>query len=135
MAHRGFTLIELMIVVAIIAILAAIAIPAYQAYVARSQASAGLADIVGGRSPFEAELISESIVSTDPTDIGLNPSTTRCRQITLDSSATGFIRCTLRGNPLINGADLTLRRQADGTWLCETTIADARYRPSHCTGP
>ena len=51
--QQGFTLIELMIVVAIIAILAAIALPAYQNYVAKSQATAGLADIRGGVTAFE----------------------------------------------------------------------------------
>lgn len=53
-AQKGFTLIELMIVVAIIGILAAVAIPAYQDYIARSQASEG-ATLLGGLKTPVAE--------------------------------------------------------------------------------
>ena len=51
-AQQGFTLIELMIVVAIIGILAAIALPAYQDYTARAQASEGLSVTSGVRADF-----------------------------------------------------------------------------------
>ena len=54
--QKGFTLIELMIVIAIIGVLAAVAIPAYQDYIAKSQVTAGLADISGGKIGAEAKL-------------------------------------------------------------------------------
>jgi type IV pilus assembly protein PilA len=131
---KGFTLIELMIVVAIIAILASIAIPAYQNYVARSQASAGLADLAGAKSSFETLLINDTIITTTPSSIGLATSTARCSLIEIDSNPPGFMRCTLRGNPAVQGKVLTLARGNSGFWSCSISGGIlAVHLPEGCT--
>lgn len=128
----GFTLIELMIAVAIIAILAAIALPMYQDYIARSQVTAGLAEIAPGKSTFEAKLIAEGVTSFDVGDIGLKTQTARCEQISMDSSDTGFIACKLKGNPQINGKTIQLNRVASGLWDCDASALVVKYRPTGC---
>lgn len=135
--QKGFTLIELMIVVAIIAILAAIALPAYQDYIARSQVTTGLADIRGGVTAFE-----ERIQRGTPTgavglvDIGLQASTARCAIVptgNAEDPSGQKIACTLKGNPKVIGKIVNLTRTASGAWDCTVTGGLlAKYLPTGC---
>ncbi|GAB6079351.1 pilin [Hydrogenophilus hirschii] len=132
--QQGFTLIELMIVVAIIGVLAAIGLPMYQDYVAKSQVTAGLADIRGGVTAFE-ELI-QSGTSKTPTqaDIGLAPSTARCNIVVAGAANNNggqTITCTLKGNPKVAGQTVTLTRNSSGQWTCTANV-NAKYKPVGC---
>jgi len=73
--QQGFTLIELMIVVAIIGILAAIAIPAYQDYTIRAQVSEGL-NLSGGAKAAVTEFFQDrGVMPTDNSEAGLADNT------------------------------------------------------------
>ena len=129
----GFTLIELMIVVAIIAILAVVAIPAYQHYSIRAQVNAGLSDIRGGTTAFDTFLVAMNRDSFDVDDLGLTESTTRCEEISVAPGPDGFIRCDLQGHPLLDSALVTFHRDEDNdSWDCVTTNIEPRHRPDGC---
>ncbi|HHW4672875.1 MAG TPA: pilin [Xylella fastidiosa subsp. pauca] len=144
--QQGFNLIELMIVIAIIAVLAAIALPMYQNYVARSQVTAGLADITPGKVQAES-LIADGKSTTNASDIGLRTDTTRCG-ITVKVENTGLanITCTIKGNSQANGQTIAWNRSVDnsagtnganngGQWTCNTTVTSDALKPSGCNTP
>ncbi|GAE53500.1 MULTISPECIES: pilin [Xanthomonas] len=131
--QQGFTLIELMIVIAIIAILAAIALPMYRDYVAKSQLTAALAEVSPAKTMLEAKLQEDSTyVPANAQDVGLQTTSPRCT--TFGATATTLTCGTIKGNDIVAGATLTLTRTA-GVWTCAITGGSvaAKHKPTGCS--
>ena len=140
--QKGFTLIELMIVVAIIGILAAIAIPQYQNYIAKSQVSRGMAEMGALKTAYET-CLNDGKTLTKTCDMGFSASNIIAQTtpgIETDGTNTGALSAdgTIVGTfgtnaaAAITGTALTWKRDANGSWRCFTTAA-AKYRPAGCS--
>lgn len=152
-AQKGFTLIELMIVVAIIGILAAIAIPQYQTYVAKSQVQRAVAEAGAIKTAVEACILENKLTvgiaagNCDPQATGssiLNgatqgaaiPTGTGVPQVTIPNTGLATIVATF-GNKAAtaltaDGGLITWTRDANGSWTCAATNIDAKYTATNC---
>ena len=141
--QQGFTLIELMIVVAIIGILAAVAIPQYQDYIARSQVTRVVGEVSALKTSAEEQLMRGQVPS-DAAALGFTGSDLMdgetLSNVNLNSSGVGTIEAKLGNNAssAVNGATVVLTRVATGAWSCTITKPspiggwDDTYAPSGC---
>jgi type IV pilus assembly protein PilA len=141
--QKGFTLIELMIVVAIIGILAAVALPAYQDYTIRAQVSEGMSLGSGARTAMAEFYNDRGRFASAQASYGLEPAD----QITgsyvtrVDVEAVpGIVKITFGNKANTNIEDAILEFSAitsagSMAWTCraqDTTTLPNKYLPSSC---
>lgn len=149
--EKGFTLIELMMVIAIIGILAAIAIPQYQNYIARSQTTRVYAELSDLRNTVEDCLnngkttIGVGVNECDPRASASNilsgnsqvgatlPTNFGVAQLDNPLTLTSRIVGTVANNASValQGQRMGLMRTSEGNWQCVSNI-DAKYLPNNC---
>lgn len=159
--QKGFTLIELMIVVAIIGILAAIAIPQYQNYVGRSNIAAAVSTISANKTGLEEYVMeygefpdgvtapaamipgnpnatppipdTPAVRGERPEDLGIvTPSFGKIELDDLQDGA-GVITLTFTaGNPGIKDKRVQLQRDENGTWVCRSDV-DEKFENKACS--
>jgi type IV pilus assembly protein PilA len=143
--QQGFTLIELMIVVAVIGVLSAIAIPQYQKYVAKAEVASVLSTMTGIKTNLEAFIVENgrfpdnSTVGETPKDLGAPDvmplgGFTLAKVGTTDAGTLTLLFNDDDVNALLKKTSLILTRAATtGTWTCTSADIEKALLPKGCT--
>jgi type IV pilus assembly protein PilA len=154
--QKGFTLIELMIVIAIVGILAAIALPAYQDYTVRARMSEPMAKLAESKATIAEYYVSNGTLPTDLTlaDVGLSSAEADVRTEIIDSMSLAvategpivsvFVHFSvLPGEATNNAFQLSGTTRSNGTiaWVCkpgagssQATPLPTKWLPANCRG-
>lgn len=142
--QQGFTLIELMIVVAIIGILAAVAVPQYQNYLAKSQATRVMQETGALKTVIETcALEMRTTIGVGVGECDLNWTNSNLigapvqagLDVEINDDGTAAIDATFGADAAtaLAGENLSWDRGAGGTWTCSSSIEE-RFRPAGCAG-
>ncbi|WP_353142702.1 pilin [Acinetobacter pragensis] len=160
--QKGFTLIELMIVVAIIGILAAIAIPQYQNYIAKSQVSRVMGELSSIKTTVETCILEgkTTLVNTQDQFDGLTTADDKRAACLLGATTSNLLGATVDADPYtglkvglpiakgdtgyvsgkfgnsaaatLKASALTWSRDENGSWSCATSVEE-KFVPAGCT--
>lgn len=135
--QQGFTLIELMIVVAIIGILAAVAIPAYQDYTIRAKVTEGIGLAAAAKTAVSEYYLSRNTYPADNGSAGISTTISSQYVSSLALSGGGVITVSYNEtNAGTGGTIIFTPTFSNGTvgWTCSSSSASVppKYRPSNC---
>jgi len=135
MKQKGFTLIELMIVVAILGILAAVALPAYQSYLIRARVLEGINLATSAKLHVSASMAAVNSDVVDVSTLGYEPPepTENVQSVTIPNNDGAVV---IQFKPIAGGGTIimtpTLQPSGLIVWDCKGGTLAKKYRPATC---